>query len=87
MPRAPWQITVAKRRLSDIINLAIKEGPQIITRRGSETAVVISIDEYRKLSKLSEPGTGLVEFLARSPLAGLELNTVRTDDESQEIEP
>ncbi len=46
---AKWQISEAKRRLSELIDCAHTEGPQVITRHGRERAVVLSIDAYRKL--------------------------------------
>ncbi len=44
-----WQVFEAKRRLSELIDRAQTEGPQVITRHGRERAVVLSIDAYRKL--------------------------------------
>jgi prevent-host-death family protein len=47
---AVWQVQEAKTRLSEVIEEANKKGPQIITRHGSERAVVLSIAEYRALT-------------------------------------
>lgn len=44
-----WQIQHAKARLSEVIERARNEGPQTITRHGSERAVVLSIENYRAL--------------------------------------
>ena len=44
-----WQVFEAKRRLSELIERAQTEGPQVITRHGRERAVVLSIDAYREL--------------------------------------
>lgn len=44
-----WQVHDAKRRLSEVIELAQTAGPQMITRHGKERAVVLSVEEYRKL--------------------------------------
>ena len=44
-----WQVTEAKSRLDELIRLAEKEGPQVITRHGFDTAVVLSIEEFHKL--------------------------------------
>jgi prevent-host-death family protein len=43
-----WQIQEAKSRLSEVI-AETSNGPQIITRHGSERAVLLSIDDYRSL--------------------------------------
>jgi prevent-host-death family protein len=55
----------AKNNLSNLIRLAEKGEPQIIRRNDTEVAVVVSIDEWRKLKGKKET---LVEFLQRSPL-------------------
>jgi len=47
---AVWQVQKAKTRLSEVIEEANTKGPQIITRHGSERAVVLSIAEYRALT-------------------------------------
>ena len=47
---AVWQVQEAKTRLSEVIEEANKKGPQIITRHGSERAVILSIAEYRALT-------------------------------------
>lgn len=45
-----WQLQDAKTRLSEVIERAQREGPQMITRHGTERAVVISVQEYRMLA-------------------------------------
>ena len=47
---ASWQVQDAKARFSELLDAAIKKGPQVVTRRGIDTAVVVSMDEWRKLS-------------------------------------
>jgi antitoxin Phd len=47
---AVWQVQEAKTRLSEVIEEANVKGPQIITRHGTERAVVLSIAEYRALT-------------------------------------
>lgn len=47
---AVWQIQEAKSRFSEVIEEANSKGPQIITRHGSERAVVLSITDYRALT-------------------------------------
>lgn len=44
-----WQMQTAKQKLSEVVDRAIDDGPQFITRHGKDVAVVVSIDEYRKL--------------------------------------
>jgi len=44
-----WAVQDAKARFSEVLSTAEKKGPQVITRRGVETAVVCPIDEWRRL--------------------------------------
>ena len=45
-----WQVQDAKARLSEVIERARTEGPQTITRHGTERAVLLSIEDYRALA-------------------------------------
>ena len=47
-----WQVYDAKARFSEFLDATLKEGPQVVTRRGVETAVLVPIDEWKRL-KLS----------------------------------
>ncbi len=46
---ATWPVQDAKTRLSEVIERARTEGPQTITRHGTERAVLLSIEDYRAL--------------------------------------
>ena len=50
-----WQVQDAKARFSELLKTSLAEGPQIVTRRGVETAVLVSIDQWRRLEKMSSP--------------------------------
>ncbi|MDL1910666.1 type II toxin-antitoxin system Phd/YefM family antitoxin [Chloroflexi bacterium CFX6] len=65
-----WQIQDAKNKLSEVISRALKHGPQLITKHGEKTVVVISYVEYEKLRKSQG---SLSEFFRASPLAGVDL--------------
>jgi prevent-host-death family protein len=69
-----WQLQEAKNKFSEVVEEAVKHGPQIITRRGVETAIVLSYTEYRKMM-LSQKK--LSEFFRGSPLAEAELDLTR----------
>lgn len=70
-----WQIQEAKNKLSEVVEDAIEKGPQILTRRGVEVAVVLSYSEYLTLKKKQVP---LSEFFRKSPLADLDLERDRS---------
>lgn len=52
---AKWQLQDAKARFSDFLNAALRKGPQIVTRRGVEQAVLLPIAEWRRLQQNSRP--------------------------------
>lgn len=62
-----WQIQEAKARLSTLVRNAEQEGPQEITHHGRSVAVLLSRDDYDRLTGNRE---SLAEFMRRSPLYG-----------------
>jgi antitoxin Phd len=46
-----WQIQEAKNKLSEVVDTSISKGPQIISRRGRNTAVLMSYEDYQALTK------------------------------------
>ena len=59
-----WQVQEAKQKFSALVECALNDGPQIVTRRGEEVVVVIAAREYRRLTK-SAPD--FAEFLLAAP--------------------
>jgi antitoxin Phd len=51
-----WQVQDAKARFSEFLDASIKKGPQVVTRRGIETAVLVPIEEWNRLQKAARPG-------------------------------
>lgn len=72
-----WQLQTAKNRLSELVENALSHGPQTITRHGKATAIVLSMDDYRKIQTGKRP---LSRFFARSPLRGRKLDISRSRD-------
>jgi prevent-host-death family protein len=60
-----WQLQEAKNKLSELIDRALAEGPQVITRHGVEVVVVMPFAGYQKLTA---PSKRLGDFLMDSPL-------------------
>ena len=77
-----WQLQDAKNRFSELVEAARARGPQVVTRRGADTAVVLSTEDYRRL--VAQKGN-LVEFFQRSPLVGVELDLERRIDVSRDV--
>jgi antitoxin Phd len=66
-----WQLQDAKARFSELVQKALDEGPQTITRRGKDSVVLVSGDEYRRLKR---KGTDLVSFLRSAPPVELDID-------------
>ncbi len=45
-----WQLQEAKSRFSEVVDLTLKEGPQLVTRRGEEAVVILAAKDYRNLT-------------------------------------
>lgn len=79
-----WQLQEAKNKFSRVVENAVTSGPQIITRRGVEVAIVISFAEYQQM--LASRGK-LSDFFRQSPLMGSDLDLTRDkSDARQDIE-
>ena len=72
----------AKQRFSELVERAVDEGPQIVTKHGRETVVVLEIGEYRRL--LGVP-MDFKEFLMSAPDFSM-LDLERSKDLGREIE-
>jgi antitoxin Phd len=77
-----WQLQEAKSRLSQVVDHALREGPQTITLRGKPAVVVVSFEEFQNLTC---PSTSLREFFRQSPLYGTDLDLDRSKDVSREV--
>jgi antitoxin Phd len=53
---AAWQVQDAKARFSELLEVTLKKGPQIVTRRGVEAAVLVPIEEWHRLQRSARPG-------------------------------
>ena len=78
-----WQLQEAKNHLSQLVNQASHEGPQIITIHGKPTAIVLSIEEYQQLISTR---TKLTDFFQKSPLREIDITLERDMDLSREVD-
>ncbi len=76
-----WQLHQARTRFGEVVNRAIDRGPQILTRRGVEAAVVLSWLDYRKMLFRQKK---LSEFFRESPPLWLLLDLSRSVDSQRE---
>ena len=77
-----WGIAEAKARFSEMIERALSDGPQTITRNGRRTVIVVSADEWARRSRRQG---SLADFFASSPLRGSGLRIERPHDGPREI--
>jgi len=82
-PVRTWQIKDARANFATLVDKAISDGRQIVTRNGKKAVVVVSIDEW--IRRECRHGD-LVDFFANSPLREEEIEIERQRDYPREIE-
>jgi prevent-host-death family protein len=83
LPVRTWPIKDARANFSTLVDKAISDGPQIVTRNGKRTVVVVSAEEWER--RRHRDGD-LVEFFANSLLRDEGLEIERGIDYPREIE-
>lgn len=77
-----WPVADAKAHFSEMIDRALSEGPQVVTRKGKRTVVVVPVEEWERRSKRQG---NLAEFFAASPLRGSQLKIDRSREAPREV--
>ena len=72
-----WQLQEAKSKFSSLVKDAQQRGPQVVTRHGKDAVVIVSVEDYKKITK---PKTTLIEFLQNSPLRDIDIDISRSKD-------
>jgi prevent-host-death family protein len=80
-----WQLQTAKAQFSELFRRARAEGPQYVTRGGKEAVVIMPAEEFDRLLARARQPKELVDFFARSPLAGAGLDLERKPDYGRAI--
>ena len=65
-----WPVQDAKARFSELLDACVKEGPQLVTWRGTDTAVLVPITEWKRLSNSARPS---LKMLLLSDIGRLDL--------------
>jgi antitoxin Phd len=68
------EIHQAQARFSEMVKRTLREGPQTVTRRGEPVAVLVSAEEYQRLSSSAK---SFKTLLASAPLQGVEIRRSR----------
>jgi antitoxin Phd len=50
-----WPVQDAKARFSEMLDVCLKQGPQLITRRGADAAVLVPFKEWQTLKRAAKP--------------------------------
>lgn len=86
MERNDWQLQTAKAKFSEVFRLARTEGPQRISRQGTDGVVMISDEQYHRLMVKSQQPKSIVQFFRESPLVGVGLDFERDKDPGHDID-
>lgn len=78
-----WALQDAKNHFSEVVDRALQDGPQTVTRHGREAVVIVSAEEFKRLT---QPEESLADFFRRSPLHGLELEIERGRDTGRRVD-
>ena len=77
-----WQLQDAKNKLSQVVHMA-EERAQYITVRGKPAVVVVSVEEYERLTR---PHASLVDFVRSGLLDADDLDWRRQDDRPRDVD-
>jgi len=77
-----WTVAEAKAKFSEIIERALSEGPQTITKRGRTAAIVVGADEWERKTKRAG---NRAECFAGSPLRGAGLKVRRNKSRPRKV--
>jgi antitoxin Phd len=61
-----WPVQDAKARFSELLETCLKDGPQLVTKRGTDAAVLVPVDEWTRLQRSAPPSLKAL-LLATSP--------------------
>ena len=59
-----WKLQEAKIRFSEVVDLTLTEGPQLVTRRGAEAVVVLTAEDYHRLVS---DGPNMIDYSLNAP--------------------
>ena len=81
-PKSQWAVVKAKAQLSTLIERALHEGPQTITRSGRKAVVVVSVKDWERKERRKG---NLAEFFAASPLRGARIQIKRAKAKARKL--
>lgn len=85
--KSKWQLQEAKNAFSEVVNRALTEGVQTITRHGKDVVVMLSQEEFRKLAPARQKPFDLLGHLEACPDKTLHERVFRTPGTARDIAP
>ena len=82
-PARTWRVRDARANFSELVDKALSEGPQAVTRHGKRAVVVVSAEAWDRHNRRRGD---LVDFFARSPLREEGVEIERVPDRPREID-
>lgn len=77
MHSSVWQLQEAKSKFSQLVEQALKDGPQTVTRHGTETVIVASVRDYQRHENSNR---SLKSFFRKPPFFDDEIDLTRKKD-------
>ena len=81
-----WQLQTAKAQFSEVFRRAREHAPQVVTKQGKETVVIVALEEFERLTKRDRQPKSLSQFFAESPLAKVPIDLNRKPDYGRKVE-
>jgi antitoxin Phd len=81
-----WSLREARNRLSEVIDLAINEGPQTVTRHGEDVVMILSKADFENGRRGRERGGTFVEFMRCLDFVGADLEIQRSSDTMRKVD-
>lgn len=81
-----WQLQEAKNRLSEVVDLALAEGPQSVTRHGKDVVVIVAKEEFDRRRRSRGPRGTILSFLRKLSFARANLSLDRSADTDRAID-
>ncbi|MDB5878222.1 MAG: prevent-host-death protein [Variovorax sp.] len=80
-----WPVQDAKARFSEFLDACLSEGPQMVTRRGAEAAVLVPVQEWRRMHAAARPS--LKELLLSDQARADLILPARGNAKRRDVEP
>jgi|HubBroStandDraft_6_1064221.scaffolds.fasta_scaffold1760171_1 antitoxin Phd len=81
-----WQLQEARNRLSEVVDLALREGPQTVTRHGRDVVVIVDKHEFDRRRRSRGPRGTIVAFLRGLGFKGSRLVVERSTDGHRRVD-